>query len=280
MADKQLKRGNLSNEEMDFIKDNVKGMSIKDIAKHLNKNAEIVKKYAYNENLIATEEYENASEKMRAIELRNKLHKRDYFDDLKKQFSAEELKKFESYWIKTFIQFDDDVLALEEFEVKQYITLEILKDRMLRYNQEVKIEIDQLNVLVNEEYKKPAGQKNVQAIKDLKAMIEPLEDKSASFLKEFRDFTDKQASVTKDLKVSRGDRIKNIQDATQNWTSVIRLLNENAAMREKVGKHIEIMKAASINQDLILGEFHAYIDGNVDIPILCAENMEKVKEED
>lgn len=280
--DKQIgrgKRGCLSRAEMKYIKQNAGKQSLEEISRVISKSEQTIQKFIDKKNLLSKEMIEKIPDAPRRKKIREILRIKEYWSELKKQFSIEELKMFEEHFISLYIQFDEDVLISEELQIKKYVTLEVLKDRMLRLDRENELQIEQLRKQLDIEYALSGEERNPESIKTLNMTMDRLQSNQMVFLKEFREMTAEQKDVEKKLKVSRDDRIKNIQDATQNWTAIIRLLNENTDMRDRVGKHIEIMKIAALKEQQKLFELHTYVNHDVDYPILNHESIGEEKED-
>ena len=86
---------------------------------------------------------------------------------------------------------------------------------------------------------------------------------------------DKRQLVSKDLKATRDQRIKRIEDSKSSWAGFLRAL-EDEEERERVGDDAELMKIAKDKSREKLGTFHTFIDGSIDRPLLNADtiNME------
>lgn len=268
------KRGVLSLVERKFIEENISFKTIQEISKEIGKSEKTVRKYVFAKNLVSKEETEKVPNAHRKARVKDILRSREYWPEIKRQFDSLELSMFEEHFVNLYLQFDEDVLASEELQIKKYVTLEILKDRMLKLDFSNSQQIEQIKKMLDEEYSLPSDQKNPETVKMLNNNIERLQANQLTFLKEYREMTEEQKYAEKALKISRDDRIKNIQDATQNWTSVVRTLSENQIMRDKVGRHIEIMNIAAEQQKNKLFGFHKYINGAVDKPILSKESIE------
>ena len=267
------KRGVLSTGEMAYIKKNVAIKTINEIAISLSKSELTIRKYIFKKNLVTKETLENVPDAYRRAKIKTMLRNREYWPEIKQQFNLDELKMYEEHFVNLYLQFDEDVLASEELQIKKYITLEILKDRMLKQEYSNSHQVERTRKMLDVEYALPPEQKNIEGIRSLTNTLEKLQSNQLTFLKEYRDITEEQKYAEKSLKISRDDRIKNIQDATQNWTSILRLLNENSVIRNKVGKHIEIMKIAALKQEQELFNLHKYVNGDVDYPILNVESI-------
>lgn len=265
------KRGVLSNEERDFIRKNILNMDIDTISKEIGKSVTSIKKFAYKENLLVKENANDEGERL--IKIRRTLRSREYWPEIKKQFTPEEIKTFEFTWVKLYSQFNEDVLMSEEIQMKKYISLELLKDRCLTKANAIEEDIGKLRAIVDEENAKPKGEKNIEAVRQSLNNVAILQGRQFDFYKEYRELSDKQKDTEKALKISRDDRIKSILDSTNNWSGNIRLINENPEVRTMLGKHIQIMKIAQQNEANRLMDYHTFIDKSVDKPILSAESI-------
>lgn len=266
------KRGALSLEEMQFIKDNCSQMDALSIAKHINKSIKTVRKYAYKENLPLKEKGQEKDP--RYFKLRRILRSREYWKDIQQQFSPEELRIFENTWVKLYMQFNEDVWPTEEWQMNKHITLMILKNRYLKKMYVIERQIDDTQKLLNEEYAKPKGQKDIGAVRDLTSLIDKLQNNQMMLGKEVKSVLDSQKDTEKQLKISRDQRIKGIQDSTQNWTGILRILNDDIEVRNLVGRHIEIMRAAQEKEKLRLYDYHTFIDGSLDRLILTDDSVD------
>ena len=85
-------------------------------------------------------------------------------------------------------------------------------------------------------------------------------------------------ALRKDLKATREQRIKRIEDGKSSWIGLIRML-EDEEIREKEGREMEIMAMAVDKNRKLISEYHNYADDTVDSPLLTPETvLEKDKE--
>ena len=89
------KRGQLSNDEMAFIRDNVGSMTIEDIATSLNRSTKPIEKYIV-QNKLSFDKEENKTDET----LRLKLHAKTFWPEIERQFdyNTGELSYFENTW--------------------------------------------------------------------------------------------------------------------------------------------------------------------------------------
>lgn len=271
------KRGQLSNEEMRYIEQNASIKTVKEISEAISKSTKVVNKYIYKKNLVSKDVLSNNSSAVEEAKCKEILRHREYWPEIKQQFTPGEIKVFEQIWVKLWLQFTGDVLASEELQMKKYITLEIMKDR---FGKQILIcikEIEDINNKMQAERSKPTPDKD--EIRYLSMQLEKHQANHIALSKQQRETMTEQKSVESQLRVSRDDRVKSVQDATKNWTTVIRLLNDNPAIRSDVGKHIELMRIASDRSKILLSGLHKYVDGSVDQPILSQDTIGEKKNE-
>jgi hypothetical protein len=263
------KRGQLSLEEESFIRQNINSMSIDDIALHLNRNPEPIERYVRESKIdISSDNFEN--DKM----LRQKLKTKTFWLEIERQFdkSTGELDYFEDTWISLIKQFREDVLPAEELQIKQFITIDILINRSMKERKRHIAEIDKLQQQVDQEYAKPEDQRDIPKLANLETQLSFTRNSIANYTNEYTKLLNEQQKISKDLKATREQRIKRIEDGKSSWIGLIRML-EDEAIREKEGKEMEILALATKQTKQKLSEYHNYADQTVDSPLLTPESI-------
>lgn len=268
------KRGQLSLTEEQYIKDNVDTSSIEEIAKALNRNTPPIKKYIEKNNLLQSESEHKDTEILK-IKLRSKC----FWNEVCKQFDEEsgELSYFENTWVNLIKQFREDVLPAEELQIKQFITIDILINRSMKERKRHISETEKLQKEVDLEYKLPEEDRDTAKLTNLETQLSFARNSIASYTNEYTKLLSEQQKISKDLKATREQRIKRIEDGKSSWTGLIRML-EDEDIREKEGRQLEILKMATDKFKEGLQDFHQYQDQEFDRPILNAESV--MKEED
>jgi hypothetical protein len=270
------KRGKLSTPEMEYIEKNVNIKTIKELSKDISKSITTIRKYVYSKNLVSKEDLTRNVKAKEEAQYRDILRHREYWAEVKQQFTANELKTFEEIWVKLWAQFSGDTLPSEELQMKKYITLEIMKDRFGKQIYSSIKELEKLQTDLDAERLKTKPDKGF--IRELGLLIEKYQTNHILLSKNQREAMESQRQIESQLRVSRDDRIKSIADATKNWTTIIKLLNEDAEIRDEVGRHIEMTRAAKDNSQLLLSDYHKYVDGSLDRPILSKDTVGDVNE--
>lgn len=260
------KRGKLSNEEMEFIDKNMTDLSVEDIAHALNRTVNPIRRYirekkAKRDSPFKNEEY-----------LLNKLHSRYYWPELNHQFSKEELRFFEHEWIQYYKQFSEDVTATEENEMIELIRVSILLNRIMRDKQEIIKNIQRIERLIDLEMGKPPDRIDTLVLSNLQQQIGGFIASKAAFIKEYDTLTGKKEKFTRELKGTREARLRKAEDAKTNFNAYLRHLDEEN-VRNREGALMEKMAVAADKSKNRLGEYHEFVDGFVDQPLLNADTV-------
>jgi hypothetical protein len=268
------KRGQLSLDEEAYIQNNVNNLTIEEIAANLNRNVDPVKRYINENNLLIDPE-----DKAAYATLKDKLHSKTFWNEITRQFDEEtgELEYFENTWVSLIKQFREDVLAAEELQIKQFITIDILINRSMKERKRHISETEKLQKLVDQEYEKPEDTRDIPKLANLETQLSFARNSIANYTNEYTKLLNEQQKISKDLKATREQRIKRIEDGKSSWVGLIRML-EDEQIREKEGKEMEILKLSAQKATKNLSSYHTYQDNTVDLPFLTPETIEKINE--
>lgn len=265
------KRGQLSLYEEKFIRDNFDTLSISDIAESLNRNVAPIQRYVDESQLVVSDEDKNDNET-----LRKKLHTKTFWKEIVRQFDEDtgELAYFEDTWIGLIKQFREDVLPAEELQIKQFITIDILINRSMKERKRHIAETEKLQRQVDKEYEKPESERDIPKLANLETQLSFARNSIANYTNEYTKLLNEQQKISKDLKATREQRIKRIEDGKSSWVGLIRML-EDEELREKEGKEMEILSMATDKYKSKLTEYHAYEDKVLDKPFLTPESVQE-----
>ena len=263
------KRGQLSLDEEKFIRENIQTLTIDQIATTLNRNPAPIKRYISESNL-----YQSSDQQKEDELLKQKLYGKSFWSEIKKQFDDEtgELEYFENVWVNLIKQFREDVLPAEELQIKQFITIDILINRSMKERKRHISETEKLQRLVDKEYEKPEDQRDIPKLANLETQLTFARNSIASYTNEYTKLLTEQQKISKDLKATREQRIKRIEDGKSSWVGLIRML-EDEEIREKEGREMVILNMATDKAKQKLSEYHTYQDGKIDMPLLTPENV-------
>ena len=271
MGSPPKKRGQLGLDEEQYIRDQFGNLSIEQIANNLNRSVAPIKRYIEENKLLISDTEKNDNEY-----LRQKLYTKTFWPEIARQFddTTGELKYFEDTWIGLIKQFREDVLPAEELQIKQFITIDILINRSMKERKRHIAETDKLQRLVDKEYEKPEDQRDIPKLANMETQLSFARNSIANYTNEYTKLLAEQQKISKDLKATREQRIKRIEDGKSSWAGLIRML-EDEEIREKQGREMEILSMATDKMRNTLSEYHNYQDGIVDRPFLTPETTER-----
>ena len=261
-----MKKGRFTKTEQEFIKNNHREMSNLEIATHLDRDPVSVQSYI-------KEKIGNNTLDDREIEALHDLQSRPFWRDLEKQFSEEELQSLLYHWSRIITQFRDDVLPTEELQIIDAIKLEILMNRALIGQQTNMRSIGEYEELVTVEKSKSLEVQDKDYIYNLERQIAVCRAAQDSLTREYKDLQTKKASMLKDLKATREQRIKRLEDSKQTFIGWVRNLMSNPETRQQLGTDMEKMRLAMEAEKKRLSEYHKYEDGNIDQPFLTPDTV-------
>jgi hypothetical protein len=263
------KRGQLSLDEEKFIRQHVLNMTIENIASSLNRSTAPIERYI-EENQLARDPLEKNEEKI----LLQKLHSKSFWGEIKKQFDADsgELEYFENVWINLVKQFREDVLPAEELQIKQFITIDILINRSMKERKRHIAETEKLQKQVDKEYEKVESERDIPKLANLETQLSFARNSIANYTNEYTKLLNEQQKISKDLKATREQRIKRVEDGKSSWVGLIRML-EDEEIREKEGREMKILSLATDKIKEKLYDYHQYADNTLDLPFLTPESV-------
>ena len=257
------KAGPWSKKEKAFIAEHAPKMGYREIAAVLKRNPDAIKRY------IQEHHASSFTEKAKSAEY--DIQRSPVWSDIKKQFSADELRMFLFHWGRIVSQFRDDVYPTEEMQVIDTIKLEILMNRAVTQQQKVMRDIEVLDALLVQE--RGNAVPDAQEIGSLERQIGVLRASQESLNADYQKMLKEKNSILKEMKGTRDARIKHLENSKHNFVKFIRDIVENGEMRQKLGREMEKMRLATEVEFERLSEWHEYEDGEVDQPILTPENV-------
>ena len=264
------KRGALSNEDQDYIRKNVHRMSLGAIATKLNRTVDTIEKYCAKYNLTHIEMEEESYED---TVLRRKLETRAYWPQIFQQFTDDEREYFCVTWISMMKQFNEDIKYSEELQVKQWITLDIMCNRILKDRKSAVEQLDRLQRAVDLEYDKDIDERNGALVQGLETEMAMIRNSMGQFTREHGVLLDKIKDIQRDLRAARSDRIKRVEDSNTSFAGFLVAL-EDEEFRAKVGENMGIMKLAKDAAKKEFGQYYKFGDGQIDRPLLTHETIE------
>jgi len=257
-----MRKGRLSKSETKFITENADTMSVEDISSNLDRDPASIEMFIKRKLRLGLSAEE---------EVAYTLEERPYWSELKQQFTNDELELVRYHWARIIGQFKDDVFPTEELQVVDVIKLEILMNRGLKQN---KTNIDQINAfekLVQEERSADPDQQDRDYILNLERQVATLRAAQESLNRDYRDLQTKKNSMLKEMKATREQRIRRLEDSRESFTGWLAHLMQNPQMMTEYGLEMEKMRLAMEKEKERLSAFHKYDDGLVDQPFLTPD---------
>lgn len=259
-----MKRGRLSNEEARYITENADTMLAEQIATTLDRDPSTITNFLKKNLKKGLSEFEQAA---------YELEDRPYWVELQQQFTKSELELFKYHWSRIINQFKDDVFPTEELQVVDVIKLELLMNRCLKQNKENIDQINAFNALIQVERQTDTEHQDTDVIFNLERQIASLRAAQESMNRDYRDLQTKKSSMLKEMKGTREQRIKRLEDSKQTFTGWLAHLMQNPTITQQYGAEMEKMRLAMEKEKEQLSAFHKYEDGQVDQPFLTPETV-------
>lgn len=285
-ADKGRKRGKFSIEELNFMNQNINILTIEEMALKLNRTVEVVAKHV--ETLL-----DNKNETLNRLENKEvfrDLKLKPFWQELKQQYTERELELYLYHWAKFYEQFGGDVTHSEEMEICHAIDLQILMHRNLKDKYKTDEEISRLDkylvkLLAEEkDYQETEAlepQDKNKALKDIRdqiavvmTQIQGIRSAQTTKTKEFNDLLDKFQKMSRDLKTTRDQRFKDIQERKITFFGFLKQF-EDGREKQRLSTEAELISLSTKESLKRLGEYHTYTDGTIDQPILNSDLLKE-----
>lgn len=264
-----MKMGRLTYDETQYISENFPKLDYRTIASTLNRDPYTIRSWI--------DKHIGLTSGRNGI---NELKKKAYWPELQSQFTKEELEMFQFHWGQMWQQFKDDVFHTEEMQIVDTIKLEILMNRDLRSQAENAKHVAEIDKEMEKRRKEVAKTTDIEhremiwkEIINLERQRNALNAARETITRNFKDLQTKKASMIKDLKGTREQRIKAIEDSKQTFGALLKKIVTDSEFRKTVGLEMEKMRIAAEIERARLAKNHVYDDGMRDQPLLTAETL-------
>lgn len=267
----KVRKGKLKKEHLEYVEANHETMSVEEIAKYLNRSVSMIEK-----TIQALPRYQQEKDKNEWV---SRLHATSFWGEVKKGLVGNETPYFERAWASYMDQFGSasDILATDELMIKDLIMLDILSNRTINDKANILRRINSLEQLIDEEMKKSSLDRNAQELAAWRTQLNSLMAAKVSLGKEHLDYQNRKDAKLRDLKGSRDQRFKQIEESKRNIFELIKELNKQTN-RRKEGRLMEKMKIAAENVLDDWGNTFEYESGELDKPFLSPEGELKHKQ--
>lgn len=270
-----MKKGRISKEEEQYIKDNL-NIEYKKLSSELDRDPESVLQFIKKK--IARGEFkqpdwmQDPNDEEKAT---YNLTYRPYWHELRQQFTDEELELFKYHWSRIISQFKDDVIPTEELQVVDLIKLELLMNRSLKCNKDNINQISVLEALILSERQRDPGQIDRDNLFNMERQVASLKASQESLNKDYRELQTKKSTMLKEMKATREQRVKRIEDSKTSFAGWLAHLVSNPQISNEYGIEMEKMRLAVEKECERLSQYHKYSDDTIDQPFLTPETLKE-----
>ena len=255
-------------DELEFIMANHDKLHTRDIAKVIGKTEKYVR------DVIRKRIKHGAETRYDEVSTKTTV----FWDELKQQFTENELRVFERHWKEINQQFQGDVFHTERMQIIDMLKFDILMNRILKEQKEIADSIENLNKLADLERKKPPGVQDMDRLFDLEKQILTNRGLSRESSKNFLELSEKKKGLMTALKATRADRKKSIQESKVNFQEFLRVICTDFETRKSLGENAEKLRLASVAEMDRLNKPFQYSDGFIDIPLLNSVSISNLDE--
>ena len=270
-----VKKGRISKNEEKVIKESLE-LGFEAIATELNRTSDSVLEFIKRK--VAEGKFESPSWLSEAVSNEEQaqfdLQFRPYWTELKQQFTEGELELFQYHWARIISQFKDDVIPTEELQVVDLIKLELLMNRSLKNNKDNVEQISLLEGEINAIRAQGVDDERREEIYNMERQVASLKASQESLNKDYRELQTKKNSMLKEMKATREQRVKRLEDSKQNFTSWMAYLISNPDVARSYGIEMEKMRLSMKKEQERLSKFHKYQDEQVDQPFLTPDTVQ------
>ncbi len=254
-----MKKGRLSKTEMQFITESAEVMTVESIAEKLERDPVSISEFIKRNLQIGVSDEEDAA---------FTLKKRPYWRELKLQFTENELDLFQYHWTNIIMQFKDNVIHTEELQVIDLIKLELLMNRSLKLSKSSNDQIEQLEERIRIERALDPEIAQIEQVLNMERQVASLKASQESMTKDYRELQTKKNSMLKEMRATREQRVKDIEESKQTFVGFLKHLISNPDVVKGYGMEMEKMRLAMEAERVRLSAYHTYEDGQIDQPFL------------
>ena len=259
-----MKTGRLSKDEIAFIDENLSILTDQQIADKLDRSIDAITQRR------AVAPQKNANDELQSYI--SQLHSKHFWSTVKRSLLSDEIETFENSWASLYSQFfNQGVTATDEIMMKDVIIEDILLHRALEQKKNILEEIRENEKLLAEEREKDMDDRDADFMTNTLRTIVQLRGTSEAYTKEINEIKKTKDGKFKDLKATRNERLKTVEESGKNIFALIKLLDEQK-MRETEGRMTGLVYEASKTKEGQMKQNMVFADGEADKPWLTPES--------
>ncbi len=200
------------------------------------------------------------------------LHAKHYWSKIRSQLLDDEVNFFEQEWAAYNLQFQD-LVHTDELTMIDTIMLTIQINRLLIQHKESLEEIARIKVLLENEVKKQPDDQDMLMIKSLRDTVTSLQMVLQNITKQVESHQNVKDRKFSQLKVTREQRFKRIEESKKNFFELFKMLDEHDS-RMKENRTLSLVRdsAEKIKREWM--EPSEFPDGSVDSILLSEDTVE------
>ncbi len=269
------RRGPFSNKEKKQIADFIEsGKSLEELSLILNRSVKQISNYC---NGLHLDKPAVALRRTEDEEFTIELHSQADWKMLQKELSQEELAYFEI----EYISYRKQLGGLTKTEIKQLHQLIVLDIKIHRHAKDIMKDdkdIDRMERALNRlseniENNPNSNNQDQMMMNELQAQVQACRTAKTMRNKEHNELIGKHRDILKDLKSTRDQRIKNVEERGK-FIVLLKEL-EVESKRRAISEIVGLMDIAVDKERDRLAGYHRYSDGVIDRPLLNSETIER-----
>lgn len=190
-----------------------------------------------------------------------------YYDNLKKQFTKEEIDFYLEEWGTLCLQFED-IVATEKRQIDELIKAELMGSRILkkiRFAEEALEEaITELARLQAEAETDPERKRAFQKLAEL---LEKMQENADAMVTDYQRNVTLKNNLLHELNARRKDRVDQLTKKGTTFQGIVQNLRDRD-VRERQGKHMELVRLAKEKKKNEFRKPITYLDGTKDCILL------------
>lgn len=273
----KVKRGPLSKDERYYIEKFWQTKSVNELVDYLRRPLKTVKNYV---DKLRSRMEASGGISSPFVETAHDLElmKQPEWQQLEIQLSPDEFAYFKYKYFQLTNQFGiDDITPTENMQIFELIKTDIMGQRA---TMDHKVCTDQI-LLVSKHLEKVRKADTIRSTPETRGQIDHFESKieqarkaSASIAKQINDNQVRMSAMLKELKATRDQRKKVIEDSGKSFIGLLKALHEEE-FREREGMNAELYKLAARKESDRLSQPHQFADGVTDLPFLTPKSILK-----
>ncbi len=260
----KLKRGPVSKDDLEKLAAWRDIKPVKEIAKLLNRSENFVRK--------ETAGLPEREKKLEHSDWVSRLHASEFWVDVRRGLIGSEVGYFEQAWAAYMDQFGSasDILATDELMIKDLVMLDIFAQRAIAEQANIIRRINQLEDLIQKEEDKLPEDRDHDQLSSWRTQLNSLYAARGAVGKQHLDYQHRKDVKLRDLKGSRDQRFKQIEESRRNIFELIKDLDTHRKRMEE-GRLNEKIRIASEKVAEDWGQVMDYGDNRFDKPFLSPE---------